>query len=275
MKQIVQKSTPEESAVIQNLASLIQQLQAMGVGDQSFDQGPADQGMAPPAPEQDTFKSDGANPGDQPMPQNTQPQENRRPMMKQPVNKIAKSEDQDEDDLFDETVEKAGDSTSEGVTATDDTEEKLEDDLPETTKENLNEIKKALNAIGYTVTKRKTVQKSMGVSGGNEIAELRNQVSFLASTLGEMLEGMNVAKAATFEDPADPMQVRKSQRPNASYSGQADIGDVLKALVAEIREDKSTENAEANPWNQTNVVRKSMRSFTENLQGIAGGLWPK
>lgn len=293
MNQIVQKSTPEENAVIQNLASLVQQLQAMGVGDQAFGapgQNPGEMGggqpmqgagfqsgqppqKAPPPQLPPPLQVE-AEPQDE-EPQNDEPQQgpkSRSPMMKKQF--IQKSDDMDADDENPIEVEKAVEASDpDGTTATDDAEALLEDDLPEETEENINEIAKALHSVGYDVVKRKApVRKSM--SGNGEIAELRRTVGFLANTMNEMLEGLTVAKSADFDDPAET-SVRKSNAPRSSYSGQGDIKDVLKALVQEIRQDRQEEDSEKGSWNQPDVVHKSMRTFTENLRGIAGGLWPK
>jgi hypothetical protein len=100
--------------------------------------------------------------------------------------------------------------------------------------------------------------------------DLRQQVAFLASTVSEMLEGMNVSKSVELPN----RQVRKS-KPAMSYSGQEDIASVLKSLVAEIRDERNTEREERDPWQTKSVVKKSMQDFTANLSGIAGGLWPK
>ena len=316
----VEKSTPEEAAVIQNMASLIQQLQAMGVGDQSFQQ-PGDPSQGPSgAPGQGgqpvqgaAFKSgEGAegNGGAQAFDRTEDPQNDtspegptaRRPQMKTdnggqrgPVLK-AKQTDQAEDnaetmdgDISDTSEDEGYDADgmrSKGVTkaiietendgtqSLDAANDIIFSDLPESTKENVKDIRKALRSIGLDVAPMKRpVRKSIG-GGSDEIAQLRAQVGFLANTISEMVEGFGVAKSVQFEDPAAPRSVQKS-RPVGSYSGQEDIASVLKSLVTEIRNERTIENEESNPWHSPEVVKKSMRQFTENMSGIAGGLWPK
>jgi hypothetical protein len=310
----VEKSTPEEAAVIQNMASLIQQLQAMGVGDQSFQQ-PGDPSQGPNgAPGQGgqpvqgaAFKSgEGAegNTGEQAFDRTEDPQNDtspegptaRRPMMRNA--RIQKGEmtgqekdvgaRQDDGDLLD-TAGEGHDSTpgekpvvakelyaseNDGTQNLDDANTILFDDLPESTQENVKDIRKALRSIGLDVAPmKKPVRKSIG-GGNDEMSQLRQQIGFLANTMGEIIEAFGVTKAVAFDDPAAPRSVQKS-RPAANYSGQEDIASVLKSLVTEIRNERAVENEEANPWHSPEVVKKSMRQFTENMSGIAGGLWPK
>jgi hypothetical protein len=313
MNNVVQKATPEEASVIANLASMIQQLQAMGVGDQALgpgqggDQGPSGgqptQGAAFKSGEGATNDLRGGGEFDRTEdPQNDTSPEGptaRRPQMRN--SQIQKADGHEENAFADEmegnlldTQNEGADNTpgerpvvakdiesthNEGTQNLDNANKILFDDLPASTQENVKEIRKALNAIGLDITRRaRPVAKSMVGGPSPEVAELRGQVAFLANTLGEMIEGMAVAKSVDptdeFGDPIpNDRQVRKSG-PRASYSGQGDINDVLKALVSEIRNDRRDEESERNPWDRPDVVHKSMRSFTEKLGGIAGGLWP-
>ena len=305
MNSRVAKSTPEEQAVIQNLASLVQQLQAMGVGDQSL-QNPGDTqssgGQAPGqgAPVQAAYKSgEGAegNTGENAFdrtedPQNDVSQEGptaRRPQMRNAQIQKGNMTDQEEDSAEDQegvdqmdTSGEGNDSTpgerevvTKGIHATendgtqnlDDANTIIFDDLPESTKENVKDIRKALRSIGLDIAPMKRpVRKSY--YGGDD--DLRQQIAFLSNQVKEIIEGVAISQNIQIEQRS----VRKS-RPAGSYSGQADIQEVLKALVTEIRDDRNEERKLASTWDRPDVVKKSMRDFTENLTGIAGGLWPK
>ncbi len=293
----VQKGTPEENAVIQNIASLIQQLQSMAAGDAATTPeqigGPSGgqpvQGAA--------FKSgEGAegNEGEDAFDRTEDPQNDtspegptaRRPAMRNAQirkGENSKPADEMEGDLLNtagegnneynekETVTKGVQATeNDGTENGDDANTVLFDDLPESTKENVKEIRKALQRIGLDVTRRAPVRKSAGVQGG-EIGELRSQVAFLSSTLSEVLEGLSVTKSIT---PPEDTVVRKSRRPAASYDQGEDLVSVLKSLVDQAVGNRQIAEDE-NPWNQSSVVKKSMTEFTKGLSGISNGLWPR
>ena len=310
MKTVVQKGTPEENAIIQNVASLVQQLQAMAAGDASMTPdavgGPGGgqpvQGAAFGSGQ--AMKSgEGAegNTGENAFnrtedPQNDTSQEGptaRRPTMRNAQIQKAAMPDKEEDNAEDMEGQDLQDTSGEGYDSTpgerkvvakgiyatdnegtqnlDDANTILFDDLPEATQENVKEIRKALRRIGLDVAPMKRpVAKSMGAS--REVTELRQQVAFLAGTMQEMIEGMSVTKSVdSFIEPEE-RTVRKS-KPQASY-GDNDLVSVLKSLVENAVGTREREKEE-NPWNQKPVVRKSMREFTQNMGGLAGGIWGK
>lgn len=308
MKTVVQKGTPEENAIIQNVASLVQQLQAMAAGDASMTPDSVGGPSGGQPVQGASFGSGGAfksgegaegNPGESAFqrtedPQNDTSQEGptaRRPTMRNAQIQKASMPDLEEENAEDmegrdlqDTAGEGNDSSpgerkvvAKGVHATendgtqnlDDANTILFDDLPESTQENVKEIRKALRKIGLDVAPiKRPVAKSMGAS--REVTELRQQVAFLAGTMQEMIEGMSVTKSVDSMIDTEDRQVRKS-KPQASY-GDNDLVSVLKSLVENAVGNRQKEEDE-NPWNQKPVVRKSLREFTENMGGLAGGIW--
>mgnify|MGYP000872187612 CR=1 FL=1 len=296
----VAKATPEEMAIIQNISALMNELQAMTAGDamaipgdpstlnpfggmpmqgapmgfsQNEDQaaGQDDEGFDfEPEPESEPeLEPEDDDEGAAPAPA-------RRPNM---TAKTFKSEDPNAPGMVKPgdpenklaVKKEEGQSTSEGVTAEDDAEEHLYDDLPETTKENVQEIEKALAPLGLSIVKAKP--KSPVARIEKSIANLQSQVGFLANTLQEVIEGLTVAKSADADSvnggaPAETSVRKAAALPDQNYPGQ-DLASVLKSLLDE-RDAKAQEaSVNMNPWNRGEVVHKSMKGLTSALGDIA------
>lgn len=290
----VAKATPEEMAIIQNISALMNELQAMTAGDamatpgdpstlnpfggmpmqgapmgfsQNEDQaaGQDEEGFEPEAESEPELEPEDDDEGAAPAPA-------RRPNMTAKTFKSEDSKMKPGDPENDLDVKKGeGTSPSDGVTAEDDAEESLYDDLPETTKENIQEIEKALAPLGLSIVKAKP--KSPVARIEKSIANLQSQVGFLANTLQEVIEGLTVAKSADADSvnggaPAETSVRKAAALPDQNYPGQ-DLASVLKSLLDE-RDAKAQEaSVNMNPWNRGEVVHKSMKGLTSALGDIA------
>lgn len=275
--QSVNKSlSPEESAVVSNIAALLQELQ----------------GMSASAPVQEPVaESGGANPGVQKESEQGR-QEGADAVMNPNATKpadrgMAPWKQDDEVTKALATIAKAfGSSPTDGPTANDKAEQRL-NELPDEDKENIASVAKAL----ATILAKKPVAKSMVGSIAPQtdaISQLTSVVKSMAdrqarqdAILGEILEGLGVAGGIS---EAAPTTVQKSQdqaaaqsnRPYASLGG-ADLVDtiaaaVVKSLGAVGRIGRSSGLAVAKGFEDTQE-RKSMNEFAEAFAETSQDRW--
>lgn len=303
----VQKGNPEEAAVLDNIASLVEQLRAMGANDgmsgdgtlPGYGQGDVTQGMGmggePPVPSAEPQGED----DNQAAPEGPAA---RRPAMQSgkvpPKGMIRKSEpNQQADEMEGNLLNTKGEgydadgkqadgvaksiveTDSEGTQSLDSANDILFNDLPASTQENVKEIKKALNRLGLDVApmRRRPVAKSMG-AGDDRLARVEKSIEFLAGTVQEMLEGLQVAKSAGVGDLgvdpyAEPRTVQKSQdrRPQASYSNE-DLASALRELLG-VQKSQDQDGFTDDPFERGRQVHKGMAGVTEGLGQLARGIW--
>lgn len=258
----VRKMAPEESALVANLASLVDELRAMGSGV-------ATPQPAPGAGEEVNMTGSELDPKNG-NPQNPVAPQGPAAPKESPMPK--RDEDNTAVDKIAKAIRKAMQaSNDDGTTANEDAEEKLEDGLPEGDEENINEVAKAIVKALYS---KKGVAKSARSQVNDDVAELvrvvkaqNARIARQDAVLAEVLEGLGAVPPA----PAEA-SVRKSagtRRPVAGYDGGADFIDAIaKAVVA-----KSGGSRPAAGDEEPSSVRKSMVDFTEGFGKMGRGLW--
>lgn len=265
----VYKASPEEQAILANIASLVDEARAM----MSAGQQPAGE-LGQGAGEENSMElgNQGASPQNDILP--------KGPVAPAGAPKPPRDEDNTAvDDGVEKAIRKAAKmirkamqaSNDEGTTANEDAEEKLEDGLPESTEEGVEDVAKAL----YNALKGRTsVKKSAG--GQDEVLRvvksLASRIERQDAVLAEVLEGLG----AVPEPPAQsaPSFVGKSQgnRPVAGYDGGQDFVEMIaEAIVRKSGGSARVGQQEADEFGLP--VRKSLQDFTDGFGKLSGGLW--
>lgn len=261
----VAKASPEEQAIIQNIGSLLQELQ--GIEASEVNEPTAPQGGAPAA--QMAMKAE----------------EERTPAAAANVsNPEAGPKDQGMANWNDDEVKKAFKliaksiqaSESDGPTANEDGQERVED-LPEPDEENIKEVAKALLKAGL-IKPKKTVTKS---SNSGEMAQIMSVVKAMGDrinqqgqVIAELLEGIGLV-------PEAPQTVQKSQdqRPAASAGVfGTELTDVIAAVVKGLQTGGYQQSGSGVPvakgFGGPAVNREDMQEFTEAFGQMSGWARP-
>lgn len=267
----VVKSNPEEMAVLQNVAALIEQLQGMEAaeinaapeGEEGGELDPtrlsgarmamkgSEQGRTPAEAQSAT------DPGAAPKDKGMAPWDDEE--VKKALKKIAKA---------------IGTSDSDGPTANDDGEERVED-IPDPDEENVQAVAKALAKI---MGGKKTVAKSQSSTQNADMLRvmkgLVDRVEQQGTIINELLEGLGIAKSAA---PAPEMQVQKSQsnRPYAGLDGgsmEQVIGLVAKSMLA-AQTMQAPQSGIPMAQGFTPSVNKDMGDFVQSFAQISQDRW--
>jgi len=261
--------SPEEQALLQNIKSLVQQIESIEESESDSD---ATTGDLQPIEKQEAS----------PMKKKVTKQYEKEMTVKEKDTGNGPDIDaeyaDDEAEYSEEEVEKALKVLSslvrksdEGATASDDAETRVEEDIPEETMDNVEEVAKAILALGRRRPARKrNVAKSASTSKIEKaLLELTKVVKSLAVDHNEstkaveaILEGIGIADAVK----KSGREVRKSARVRRPARGNNDR--VNKELISEIRGLKNViQNGSGTETRGRGQVRKSL---SENLGALLG-----
>lgn len=262
----VTKSNAEETAVIQNIAALVQQLQSMEaaeIGNEGGEGEEMNQTKLPGA----NIAMKGEESGRTEAPQNVM-----NPDAKPKEQGIAPWDGDDEVKKAMKMIAKAMQaSDTDGSTANDSGEERAEE-LPEVDEENVKEVAKMLAKM----MGKKTVAKSRS-SASPEMAQMFQVMKSLAdrveqqgAVIGELLEGLGVAKSVV-ADPATQVQKSQGNRPYGALDGgslEAVVMAVAKGMAAAQAPAQSSGIPMAAGFGGT--VQKDMSEFVQAFGQDAG-----
>lgn len=234
--------TPEEKTLIDNIKSMVEELEGIEQAE-----GPESGAME----EQASMKADVI---DQ---MSVQP-----PNMAQANPKKVKPEDESDEETEkclkkSAPVKKGIDSqgSSEGSTASDDAEERIEDDIPEGDQKDIAEVSKMLALL----MSRKGVRKADPTM--DALTKLAEEQKVMKQALENLIRGLGVAEQITAA--VEEERVEKSERtPVVSTDRDEVVRSVAKALVEALGVNK-TEDAS----HDINTVRKSLAGVLPALFG--------
>jgi hypothetical protein len=195
------------------------------------------------------------------------------PVMEQEGTPSEELENNPEEDLGEKEVKmilKAIEETSsDGATASDDAEERIDDPLPDASQENVDEVAKTLGRLLLRAQKSR-VKKSAPKSASTEILSklttiIKNQdnkINELSEALTHVLKGLGMAKQLEIakEEEGNRRKVGKS-----AVSQNEELTKALKSIVDTIKGQSSTEGV--NKMNNREKVQKSLGN-RENLRGL-------
>jgi hypothetical protein len=188
--------SPDESALLQNIKSLLDQLGQLDAGAEAVSQDSPEQAMMALDPQKDEDDIDVAMKGEEepPMANGNYLEDQSEDMLEDETNNM----------IDDEDVEKADNSGDSGVTGEDDAEDKMKDGNTQLTEENLQVLKSVLTSMlkKQNASKTKLVAKSTDFGAlSDAVLELTKVVKSLnarQSTLDKamtfVLDGMGVGK---------------------------------------------------------------------------------
>lgn len=270
----VQKSmNAEETAVLQNIAALVQQALTMESAEENA---PGQNGV------EDAMNPAGVAKGAEQGRTPAEPQTVTDPKAPPKEKGMAPWDDNDEVKKAFATIAKSIQaSDTDGVTANDSGEERTEE-IPEIDEENVKEVAKALLAMAG----KKKVAKSASAQPANVNAELLTVIKSLnakveaqGTVITEMLEGLGVAKAVESNPVASGVSTSVQKSGNRPYAnlGDGNIVDVIAASVAKaMAATGSFQQSSGIPVAKgfgASYGHEDVRQFTEGFVGSAGDLW--
>ncbi len=244
--------TPEESTLVQNIEAMIGQLKQMSGATEE-----------PVAMAEDEIIP---------------------PEMVEGEEAVVEGEEEEEvtmtDDTEDDKVNKA--SGSDGTTASDNVEPRLEDDLPELTQENLQVVKQLVKKGVIKLTKpAERAQKSrqqmrsltqsihdLTVVVKSMMAEQKQTGDAVASIIGGMDIGQEIKKSMNSKKRGAP--VRKSQRPVLSTDMNQVLEEIQKQTGIKVEKSggaytASSSSTPSTPNGQRQEARKSLAGIMPTL----------
>lgn len=225
--------SPEEMTILSNIGSLLDQLKQMSSGDGIVE------------PEEVTEAED------------------------KPDNETTPEEDSLNGKEVKMIIKGTENTPSDGATASDDAEERMDEVLPDLTEENVSEVEKAFKLILSHLPK--TVKKSQPKQTVSPVVTLLNkmvdvqkstqdQIGEIEEALGHILNGIGITKQFEVSKPKqdDPKVINKAQND--------ELLSVLKSLVSDKKESEKKNDPR---MSQISHVRKNL-SDARVLAGLVG-----
>lgn len=249
----------EFQMLIANMESLLSELkQAFGVGAQ-----PTNTGVQAQAPVM--------QPEEKPQPQ----------VQEQPVQPAQPAPQQKPKEEEMEEMKKSMQQTeSDGVTANDDAETRLEDNI-ETSEENVKDVAKAVfEMIANKLDTNKANMKPVVKSETDMMAEITNALTELAKSQKQMVERQETIEKSVIniisglgvaDEITNSMQIEKSQQQESKEKGinnpedREQLEKLLKSIVNKKDENENTMDA----FGRNNYVHKKLRDVNV-LKGLTG-----
>lgn len=236
----------QENAILQNIKSLIQQIEQIEAGEEMAKQAD-DQILVPEEKEEKVAMAD---------------DDTQKPMAEGEVDE----EDMNKEDMaLAKSILRAIRKADEGTTASDDADARLGDDIPEVDQDNIDEVAKMLTKLAKK-SKSAPVKKA---SKNNELEDVKMAILDLTKVVksiaddnnevqkavASILDGIGVADAITSVQKSEvPVQRRSVNKP------VADRPSVRKAIMDEIRNNSGNRELA-----QSNTVRKNLGSVMKSL----------
>lgn len=261
----VQKDlSPEEGAILANISGLISQLQSGGnphaEPDLDNQGGPSDN---------DADNNPGVMKGSEQGKTPAEPQSVMTPGAAPKEKGMAEWDNDDVKKAFATIAKSIQASSTEGVTARDDGEDRTEE-IPEIDEKNVNEVAKALlKAMG-----KKSVAKSMTAAPAIDLSPVLSVMKSMAAKIdqqgqiiGEMLSGYQAAAGLA---PVPAQSVQKSQG-SAPFNG----GDMVETIAAVVAKSMQAAGAFRQSDSGIPVAKGFTRTEADNgeaIRGLAEGL---